>query len=345
MSPLLKSVSRIALPVIIGLVVTFWLFNGEVNTGTFTAVNWNARMLWGVVIACIFVVGRDFGLAWRFHTIAHPQLNWPRAWRVDIMCAFTSAITPSAVGGSALAIFYLNREGVKLGKATTLTLITLLFDELFFVIFCPVIFLIFPSTSLFAPTGGMFTMGIQLVFWLVYAGICGYSLLLYLGIIWRPEFVARLIRRIGTMRIFKRWQKGAFEMADNMIATSKSVHGHSARWWANVFGATVLSWFSRYLVVAALFWGFVPNVELGVVFARQFVVWVLLMVSPTPGGAGVSEWLFTEYYGDFIGSATLALVMALTWRIITYYCYLFAGSLMLPAYFRANSLNTSTKQI
>ena len=101
-----------------------------------------------------------------------------------------------------------------------------------------------------------------------------------------------------------------------------------------MFGATVVSWFSRYLVVNALFWGFVPAASGLLVFGRQFVVWVLLMISPTPGGSGVSEWLFTTYYGDLIGSAGVALVLAMFWRLLSYYVYLISGVLMLPSYFR-----------
>ena len=69
------------------------------------------------------------------------------------------------------------------------------------------------------------------------------------------------------------------------------------------------------------------------VFGRQFVVWVLLMISPTPGGSGVSEWLFTTYYGDLIGSAGAALVLAMFWRLLSYYVYLVAGVILLPSYF------------
>ena len=68
-------------------------------------------------------------------------------------------------------------------------------------------------------------------------------------------------------------------------------------------------------------------------FGRQFVVWVVLMVSPTPGESGISEWMFTEYYGDLIGSAGIAVVLALIWRLITYYIYLVLGVILMPGYF------------
>ena len=133
-------------------------------------------------------------------------------------------------------------------------------------------------------------------------------------------------------------------MGTNMIEASATVRKASAGWWINVFGATILSWFSRYLIVNALFWGFVPDASGLLVFSRQFIVWVVLMVSPTPGGSGLSEWLFTEYYGDLIGSASMALILALSWRLISYYIYLIIGSMLLPSYFSSKPNSQCSKE-
>lgn len=335
-----KMQMKTLLPLAIGLAATAWLFYDDFNPDNFSNFEWNWRMVAGFALAWVFMFGRDFGLSWRFHTIARPGLTWKRAFRVNYMCAFTSAVTPSAVGGSAFAILYLNREGVKLGRATTMTLTTLFLDEMFFVVFCPIIMLAFPVDELFASgvdTG--FMDGIELVFWLVYAGICVWALILFFGIIVKPHTVARTLKRIVCWRYLKRWRRSTFETADNMVAASQELRGCSRRWWLNVFGATTLSWFSRYLVVNALFWGFVPEASQTLIFARQFVVWVVLMVSPTPGGSGISEWLFTNYYGDLIASASVALILALTWRIVSYYIYLVIGTVLIPFYFSKRKNN------
>ena len=51
--------------------------------------------------------------------------------------------------------------------------------------------------------------------------------------------------------------------------------------------------------------------------------------SPTPGGAGIAEVLFGGFFTDYI-SAGIATVVALVWRLITYYPYLIAGALIIP---------------
>ena len=73
---------------------------------------------------------------------------------------------------------------------------------------------------------------------------------------------------------------------------------------------------SRYVMGCFLFLAFVPGCDQWLVYARQGVIWLLLLVCPTPGGSGVSEWLFSEYYADIVPTAQIALVVSLVWRIL-----------------------------
>lgn len=328
---LLKAV----VPALIGIGVVLWLFVDDFNPAAWQSLKFDTRTVGLLALAVLFVIGRDFGLAWRFRTVTDGELSWRRAVKTDIMCAFTSAITPSAVGGSALAIFYLNREGISVGRATTLTLTTLFLDELFFVVFCPVLVLLIPDGELFGSASAVpLLQGIEIVFWLVYAGIVVWTAILFTGILARPEWVEAAVVRLFGLRWLRRWKASAEGMTANMKATSAWVKGRDRRWWIQVFGATTLSWFSRYFVVNALFMAFVPAASGLLVFGRQFVVWVVLMISPTPGASGISEWLFTNYYGDLIGDVSAALLIAMMWRILSYYIYLFAGVCLAPSYFR-----------
>lgn len=323
---------KAALPAVIGIAVVAWLLVDDFNPAAMSMMRFDLRTVLSLVACLVFVAGRDFGLTWRFRTITDGALSWRRALRVDIMCAFTSAITPSAVGGSALAVFYLNREGVTVGRATALTLTTLFLDEMFFVVFCPILVLILPIEELFG-RGNELLQGVQVVFWLVYAGIVVWAAILFIGILARPRWLRDVVVRLFSLRWLRRWKPVAEGMTGNMLATSAWIKQQPRRWWLNVFGATTLSWFSRYLVVNALFFGFVPAASGLLVFGRQFVVWVVLMISPTPGGSGVSEWLFTNYYGDLIGDLSVALVIAMVWRVVSYYIYLVGGACLAPSYF------------
>lgn len=61
----------------------------------------------------------------------------------------------------------------------------------------------------------------------------------------------------------------------------------------------------------------------------------MMLVSPTPGGSGFSEYIFIRYLWDFVLvkaalAVSFAVVLALLWRLISYYPYLIIGSIILP---------------
>ena len=220
---------------------------------------------------------------------------------------------------------------------------TLFLDELFFVVSCPLVVMLTPAHEIFASDGTTFSHGIQLTFWLVYAVLFVWTLILFTGIIWRPQWVVNVIGRLFRLRWLRKWQSSAMSLGNNMLATSKELRKKRFGFWLEVFGGTALSWISRYLVVNALFLGFLPQADhwQWVILARQFVIWVVLMVSPTPGGSGLSEWLFSEYYGDLVPTMGLALVLAVFWRVISYYVYLIIGAIIVPGWLKSTMAKIS----
>ncbi|WP_297060535.1 lysylphosphatidylglycerol synthase transmembrane domain-containing protein [uncultured Duncaniella sp.] len=330
---------KIFLPVAIGLGVVVWLFRREFDASVWDSVRFTPSVALGIFLACVFMLGRDFGLSWRFRVLTDRDLSWVKAIKVSYLCEFTSCVTPSAVGGSALSMVYMHREGIGFGRATTITMSTLFLDELFFVVFLPVVMMIVPYGQLFGFDRNSFALGLRAVFWVIYIGLTLWTLILYVGIFVKPHAIRYGIRRIFRLRWLRRWSGKADELGMNMEQTGRDLRHRPLKWWLQAFAATAFSWMSRFLVVCALFLGFAPGADQLMVFARQFVVWVILIVTPTPGGAGVSEWLFTTYYGDLISGEGMALVLALFWRIISYYSYLMVGACILPAWIRQGFRN------
>lgn len=331
---------KVVLPVVIGLSVVAIMFWHDAQKGNLAEVWANIHFTWHtwvfIALAFLFMFGRDFGLSWRFRALTNRQLRWSQAFKVDFLCEFTSCVTPSAVGGSTLGMVFLNSQGIEFGRATTLMITTLFLDELFFVVACPIVVFLTPAHEIFAGGGTHLSSGIRFTFWAVYAVIFLWTCILFTGIIWKPAWIRGVIYKIFKWRLLKRWSDGATQLADNMVATSERLRTKPFRFWAEVFGGTALSWTSRYLVVNALFLGFVAGSlhEQWIILARQFVIWVVLMVSPTPGGSGLSEWLFSEYYADLIPTAGLALILAIFWRLISYYVYLCVGAVIVPGWLK-----------
>lgn len=344
------SVWKVVLPILIGIGVVvgmFWHESRKVDLAeVWEEIHFTWRTWLCILLGFVFMWGRDFGLTWRFRALTDKQLSWAKAFKVDFLCEFTSCITPSAVGGSSLGGVFLNSQGIEFGRATTLMMTTLFLDELFFVISCPLVVGLTPARYIFTSESTAFSQGIMLTFWIVYGFITAWTFLLFTGIIWKPQWISKLLNKISGWKFLKKWSKDISDLGLNMVATSKELKKKPFRFWLEVFGGTAVSWVSRYLVVNALFLGFIPVDDKWqwVILARQFVIWIVLMVSPTPGGSGVSEWIFSNYYGDLLPSMGMALVMAIFWRIISYYVYLGIGSAIVPGWLKESYENFRRKK-
>ena len=334
---------HIILPVLIGIAVVVWLFADEFGNFDFSVVPLNRRTAVAAVAVIAMIAAREFGMTWRYRTITDGDLSWWKSLKVCMMCEFTSAVTPSAVGGSSMAMVFMKLEGINFGRATTLMIVTLFLDELFFVVSCPIVLMFTPLESLFASSAMTFSVGLEMVFWGIYSVIALWTALLFVGIIVRPQAIRAILLWVFGLRLLKRWRAKVVEMADNMVAASQEVKQRTLGWWLRAFVATAMLWVPRYLLVCALFWGLVVGADYWLVFARQAVVWIVLMVCPTPGGSGIGEWLFTQYYADMMPSVTVAMLVMFTWRIVSYYIYLIMGITVVPMWLRKSKKNVKTE--
>lgn len=331
---------KVLLPVVIGVsvvILMFWHEARDINLNDlWSRLQFNLRTCIFLFLGLVFLWGRVFGLSWRFRTLTDRQLSWKQAYKVDLLCEFTSCVTPSVVGGSSVGMIFMNSQGIEIGRATTLMIITLFLDELFFVISCPLVVLLTPAKYIFASDSSAITEGIKLTFWIVYGCIALWTLILFTGIIWKPSWIRWLFTKLSCWHILYKWSEKIRNLGENMVITSLEIKKKRFKFWMEAFAATALSWVSRYLVVNALFLAFLPSDDnwQWVILARQFVIWVLLLASPTPGASGISEWVFSNYYGDLVPGMGMALLMAIIWRIYSYYIFLGIGSAILPSWMK-----------
>jgi hypothetical protein len=124
----------------------------------------------------------------------------------------------------------------------------------------------------------------------------------------------------------------------DIITTSLEMRKESIRNWIKVYLVTCGSWISRYLVINSILQAFL-NLSLNdhaLILGKQFVLWLFMLVSPTPGASGVAEYAFGELLISFSGSALLLAGMAVIWRLISYFPYLFVGAWILPRFVGKN---------
>ncbi len=312
---------------------------------------WNST-LW-IFMALIAMAMRDLAYMYRIRILTDGVLSWGRSFRVIMLWEFASALTPSVVGGSGVAMFILNREGIKLGKSTAIVMVSALLDELFYITMVIVVLLFVGTSNLFPVSLEMSlfgtTFGTRGIFWIGYIFICILTSIILIGIFYLPRTLKYILLQIFRLPILRRWRYQVIEIGDDIITTSKELKGKPLEYWVKSFGATFISWTARYWVVNFMILAFVnPNNALVssfadhmLIYARQLVMWVIMLISPTPGSAGVAEFAFSGFLKEFIPLGLVG-AMALLWRLISYYPYLFIGVVILPRWIRATSKATRT---
>jgi hypothetical protein len=284
------------------------------------------------------MIFRDLFYIIRIRLLTKNKLSWKASTYVILLWEFASALSPGVVGGSAVAMFILNRETIPFGKATAIVIITAFMDNLFFVLMIPLVFVFIDTATLFPNTDGA-SLVLSWWFWTGFGIIFSVCLLLYLTLFWFPTLATRFLLFIFRIPFIKRWKFIALEWGKDIERSSKEFQKEPFYFWVKVFGSTFFSWISRYFVINAILnafleLGFIDNI---VVLGKQLVLWLFMLVSPTPGGSGVAEYAFSELLATFSSSAILLTALALLWRLISYFPYLFVGAIVLPSWIKRTS--------
>lgn len=292
-------------------------------------ISWSSTTFFWIFLALLGMVGRDLGYIIRIRILTKKQLTWTQAFHVIMLWEFASALAPGVMSGATVAMFILNREKIALGRATAIVILTAFLDNLFYVVVIPLLFLFIPSDQLFPSTGNESMMTLFWTGFSIFALLC---LVLFSSIVLYPKLVFHLLTFFTRLPFLKRFQKGAEKTGNDVSETAVQMRREPLSFWLKAFGATVFSWSSRFLVInfimqAFLSLGFLQQVQ---IFSKQFVLWMFLRISPTPGGSGVAEWAFGELLSEFSTSIILLGTMAVLWRLISYFPYLIIGSIILP---------------
>ena len=298
-------------------------------------IHWTSQSFFWIMMALLFMVGRDLAYMWRIRVLTQERLSWKSSFHTIMLWEFASALSPGVVGGSAVAMFILNKEKIELGRSTAIVVITTMMDNLFYIILVPLVFL-FISPSLLFPANSATHQGVEMAFWIAYGLFTFIGLILFISVFWYPQLVGRFLGFIFRIRFLKKWRPKALKTGEEIIVTSQELKQENWKFWFKSFLATCLSWTSRYMVINSILAAFLMLRfhDHIFVFAKQLVLWLLMIVSPTPGGSGVAEYAFGELMIDFTSSALLLAGLAFLWRLISYFPYLFIGAFILPRWLR-----------
>ncbi len=328
------SPGKVFVAILIGLVVNAYLIYRELeDTGKSIGDLWEdiSHPFWGwLLLSVVVLVIRDAGYTYRIRNLTHKELSWKSSLYTILLWEFASAVTPSVVGGTAVAVFILSKEGIRFGKALAYVMLTAILDNVFFLVAAPLALFLAPGEVF--PKISSFSLDFRYLFFISYGLIAFYTLLMAYGLLINPRAFKWLLVKMTRWTILRRWNHKALMHGNEMLLASRSLKGIGVTYWLKAIGSTFLVWTARYLMLNCLLAAYWPGMHLDdhlTAFSKQILLWVTQLISPTPGASGFAEAVLKYFFaGTFVAGIISSL--ALLWRGMTYYAYLLIGSFVFP---------------
>jgi len=310
----------------------------QLDMDQFREIPWTKLTIFWIGLSIFLYVLRHMFYAWRLKILTGEAFSWSKCVELIFIWEFSSAVSPSSIGGSAVALFLLAQEKIGAAKTVSVILYTMVLDTLFFLITIPLlVFTIGPDVI--RPDLTSFNLtGYTLTLFIIYIFIFSYGIMFFYGLFFSPEKIRGFMLWLSNFKWLKRWKENLSQIGDDVVKTAKEVSEENLFFHFKSFIATCGAWITRFLAINCLIIALIPETPLDsftqyLLYGRAEIMHSITQFSPTPGGAGVMEYLFGGFFTDYIPKG-IAFLVALLWRIITYYPYLIIGVIIIPNWIR-----------
>jgi len=331
--------NRIILPIMIGLIVVGYLLYKQFDPAAFQHISWTEHSYLWLGIAISFLVIRHLCYSFRLYLLADGKFTFRKAIELIFIWDFSSAVSPTNVGGSAVALFVLAQEKLSPAKTTSIVIYTVVLDVFFFIMTLFVYYL-FLGPQMIQPgathLGDFGKLGNTFLF--AYCFMASYGFLFFYGLFFRPQWVRGFFHYLSKRKWLKRFKESLSNLGDDFIIASKEMKTKSWTFHVKAFLATFCAWTSRFILLSCLIVALVQFAEFdfNTMFTRNARIesmYLIMAFSPTPGGSGIAEVVFGNFLSDYV-PAGISVIIAFLWRLLTYYSYLIAGAIVIPNWIR-----------
>ncbi len=273
------------------------------------------RRMPGLIIALVISILRVWFSAAKFRYLSEKQLSWAASFRIVLVWDFTSAVSPTTVGGAPMALYAMGKESVSLGKATAITLYGVLLDQIWFALAIPVLLISGIYFDVVPRNAGWVGESLMI---LIYIALLVYSSLLAYSVLINPKILRVAVKKIFSLPILKKYKSKVESQSEELEETANELRKKPFSFILYAFFLSSLSWMSRIAIPVSIILSFGQS-DVILSFLRSFALHLAGLFVPTPGGAGGFEGLFALFMGTIMprkGFIALAIFM---WRFIGYY--------------------------
>jgi glycosyltransferase 2 family protein len=331
--------SRVILPILLGLGAVAWLVLRNFDASKLRDINWSANTFMWIGLAILLLITRYMAFSVRMWILGQGHFTFRKCVELIMIFEFSLCITPTTLGGSAVSLFVLTQEKMSAARTTTIVLYKVVLDTLFFVGTFPLLFMINGAKIIRPNMESLFDWNWESrIFFISYGGMICYGLFIFYGLFINPKVIKGFLVGATKLPLLKRFNASMTKLGDEIILASEEMRNIGKRQHAAAFLATWVAWTCKFLLISALIYGIDrPNIDFTrevLLYSRLQSMFIIMAFSPTPGGAGVAESLFYPFLSDFISNFEVATVIALIWRLMSYYAILAIGAVVVPNWIR-----------
>ena len=331
-------ISRMILPVSLGLAAIGYLIYSKFDAEQFRSIRWSAQAFAWMAGALGLLVIRHFFYAFRLRTLTGDVFSWRKCLQLMVLWEFSAALTPTNKGGPFVMLFVLTRERLAAGRTAAAVFYAMVCDAGFFVLSLPVLLALYGPAMLYPGAKTFEEVWVASgVFFSTYAFMCSYWCVLVFFLFIKPRYAKDALGWLARRSFLKKQAPRLQRLGDEFELAAGEMRGQSWNYHLRVIIGTLGAWTCKFLMINCLLIAIVPTTPLdgatqAFVYARMVAMFIIMAAAPTPGGAGVAEVLFATLIADFVPVAGVAMVVALVWRSMAYYGYLLLGAFIVPGW-------------
>jgi len=273
------------------------------------------KRLPGLFIALAVSVLRIWFVAAKIRYLAEKSISWIQSFRVVLAWDFTSAITPSTIGGAPMATYAMSKEGLSLGQSTAIILYGVLLDQMWFALSIPILLVAGIYYEVVPENIGL--VG-QASMFLLYIGLLAYASLLAYGVLKNPSVLKKIVTTVFKLPFLRRWRETVASEAENLEEYSYELRKKPPSFLLKAFFLSTMSWICRIALPTIVILSLLPANEI-LSLLRSLAMNLAFLIMPTPGGSGGVEGLFAIFQGPLIDRTAFIGLAVFLWRIISYY--------------------------
>lgn len=319
-----KVANRLILIIGIGIIVNLafnYFFTGTLQINQLFKFRW-----WSLLAAFFLAI-----VPWFFHALE--IMIWSNFFKVkmplkdaigiSVATDLGSAITPTMVGGAPIKLGMLMRKGLNVGQAGAMVIFTGIEDMVFFLSIISVSIVYSDRMGiglLHEVLGDIFSDTARTILIISIAAIS-------FTIIW---FLLKRFKIIAKIAAVIKGALNDFKQAMTLIAKN----GKTTFLLAAL--AIVLRWVARFFILVVLAAGIGATADWKEIYLSEWLVYMGMTITPTPGAIGGAEGGFMMVYKNIISNDVIGAVMA-AWRFFNYYLLLIISAAYLYFYSRSKA--------